>query len=38
MFPIMTIPTVISDVFNQYRDVFCRNEGFAWVSRDVTGL
>jgi hypothetical protein len=38
MFPILTIPTVISDVFAQYRDVFCRNEGFEWVSRYVTGL
>ena len=38
MFPIIEIPSVVSDVFNQYRDVFCRAEGFDWVSRYVTGL
>ena len=38
MFPILTIPTVISDVLKQYRAVFCREEGFEWVSRYVTGL
>jgi hypothetical protein len=38
MFPILEIPSVISDVFTQYRSVFCRNEGFDWVSRYVTGL
>jgi len=38
MFPIVTIPSAISDVFNQYREVFCREEGFEWVSRYVTGL
>ena len=38
MFPILEVPTVVSDVFNRYRDVFCREEGFAWVSRYVTGL
>jgi hypothetical protein len=38
MFPIITIPTVVSDVFHHYRAVFCRDEGFDWVSRYVTGL
>jgi hypothetical protein len=38
MFPILEIPAIVSEVFNQYRDVFCRDEGFDWVSRYVTGL
>jgi hypothetical protein len=38
MFPILEIPPVVSDVFNQYREVFCRDAGFEWVSRYVTGL
>lgn len=38
MFPILEIPASISNVLGQYRDVFCREEGFDWVSRYVTGL
>jgi hypothetical protein len=38
MFPIIEIPSVVSDVLTQYRGVFCRAEGFDWVSRYVTGL
>lgn len=38
MFPIIEIPSVISDVLIQYRGVFCRDAGFDWVSRYVTGL
>jgi hypothetical protein len=38
MLPILGIPPSVNEVFSQYRDVFCRDEGFAWVSRYVTGL
>ena len=38
MFPILEIPPVVSDMFSQYREVFCREAGFDWVSRYVTGL
>jgi hypothetical protein len=38
MLPIIEIPSIVSDVFTQYRSVFCREEGFDWVSRYVTGL
>ena len=26
MFPILEIPAIVSDVFNQYQEVFCRDE------------
>lgn len=38
MFPILEIPASVSCVFDQYRNAFCREEGFDWVSRYVTGL
>jgi hypothetical protein len=38
MFPILEMPPIVSDVFHHYRDVFCREAGFEWVSRYVTGL
>lgn len=38
MFPIIEIPSAVSGLFNQYRGIFCRAEGFEWVSRYVTGL
>jgi len=38
MFPILAIPPSVSEVLNQYREVFCRDEGFDWVSRYITGL
>ena len=38
MFPILEIPSTVNQVLSQYRDVFCRDEGFEWVSRYITGL
>jgi hypothetical protein len=38
MFPILEIPPTVNDMLMQYRDVFCRDEGFEWVSRYITGL
>ena len=38
MFPIISPPDSVQEFMAQYRDVFCRDEGFEWVSRYVTGL
>jgi hypothetical protein len=38
MLPIVEIPETIKNGFADYRDVFCRDEGFDHVSRYVTGL
>lgn len=38
MLPILGIPPTINEFLRQYRDIFCRDEGFEWVSRYVTGL
>ncbi len=38
MLPIVEVPETIMDGFADYRDVFCRDEGFDHVSRYVTGL
>jgi hypothetical protein len=38
MFPILEVPPVVSTLLSQYREVFCREAGFEWVSRYVTGL
>ncbi len=38
MFPIITIPDTVSDYLSNFRDVLCREEGFDWVNRYVTGL
>lgn len=38
MLPIITIPRSVNDYLAKYREVFCRDEGFEWVSRYVTGL
>jgi hypothetical protein len=38
MFPIISPPDSVQAFMAQYRDVFCRDEGFEWVSRYVTGL
>jgi hypothetical protein len=38
MIPIVEVPETIAEQMKNYRDVFCRNEGFDHVSRYVTGL
>jgi len=38
MLPIIQVPETIRNGFADYRDVFCRDEGFDHVSRYVTGL
>jgi dsDNA-binding SOS-regulon protein len=38
MLPIVQIPETVRDGMQNYRDVFCRDEGFDYVSRYVTGL
>ena len=38
MLPILSIPAMIGEWFQSYRSVFCRQEGFEWVGRYVTGL
>jgi hypothetical protein len=38
MIPIVEVPETIASQMKNYRDVFCRNEGFDHVSRYVTGL
>jgi hypothetical protein len=38
MLPIIQVPETIRNGFADYRDVFCRDEGFDHVSRYITGL
>ena len=38
MLPIVEVPETIRNGMLNYRDVFCRDEGFDHVSRYVTGL
>lgn len=38
MLPIIEVPETIRNGFADYRDVFCRDEGFDHVSRYLTGL
>jgi hypothetical protein len=38
MIPIVEVPETIALGMKNYRNVFCRNEGFDYVSRYVTGL
>ena len=38
MLPIVEVPETIRNGMQNYRDVFCRSEGFGHVSRYVTGL
>jgi len=38
MLPIVEVPEIIRNGMLNYRDVFCRYEGFDHVSRYVTGL
>ena len=38
MLPIIGVPTTIQQGMAQYRDLFCRDEGFEHVGRYVTGL
>lgn len=38
MIPIIEVPQTIASGMENYRDVFCRDEGFDHVSRYVTGL
>ncbi|MDJ0717881.1 MAG: hypothetical protein QNJ54_27285 [Prochloraceae cyanobacterium] len=32
------VPPTIAAIFSNYRDIFCRQEGFDHVSRYITGL
>jgi hypothetical protein len=38
MLPICGVPATIQQGMAPYRDLFCRNEGFAHISRYITGL
>lgn len=38
MLPIVSIPASIEEALRSYRTIFSREEGFAWVSRYLTGL
>ena len=38
MIPIVEVPETIAEQMKNYRDIFCREEGFDHVSRYVTGL
>ena len=38
MLPIIEVPKTIALGMENYRDVFCRDKGFDYVSRYVTGL
>jgi len=38
MFPIITIPDTVRDYLGNFRDIFCREEGFEWLNRYMTGL
>ena len=38
MLPLVGVPPTIAKEMAKYRDVFCRDEGFAHVCRYVTGL
>ena len=38
MLPIVQVPETVRNGMRNYRDVFCRDEGFDHVSRYVTGL
>lgn len=38
MLPIVQVPETVRNMMQNYRDVFCRDEGFDHVSRYVTGL
>ncbi len=38
MVPITAPPNSVKAFLRNYRDVFCRDEGFEWISRYVTGL
>ena len=38
MLPIVQVPETIRNGMQNYRDIFCRDEGFDHVSRYVTGL
>ena len=38
MLPIISVPQQIAQYLQDYRDVFCRDEGFDSISRYITGL
>lgn len=38
MLPLVGVPRTIACLLSQYRDIFCREEGFAYVSHYVSGL
>jgi len=38
MLPIIEIPESIKKQLLDYRDVFCKDQGFDWISRYITGL
>jgi len=38
MLPICGVPATIQQGLAPYRDLFCRDEGFAHISRSITGL
>src|SRR5215467_9444822 len=38
MLPICGVPATIQQGLASYRDLFCRDEGFAHISRYITGL
>lgn len=38
MLPVVGVPPTIASLLSEYRDIFCREEGFAHISRYVSGL
>ena len=38
MLPLVGIPSTIQDALDAYRQVFCRDAGFAHISRYISGL
>ena len=38
MLPLVGVPQTIAAYLSEYRDVFCRREGFGHISRYITGL
>jgi hypothetical protein len=38
MLPLCGVPATLQQAMAPYRDLFCRDEGFAHVSRYITGL
>ncbi len=38
MLPILSVPSTVSETLSDFRSVFCRDEGFDYINRYITGL